>query len=163
MKFREAVRQRKFRNVQTESALNIIFTANWLEELTRDILQPYEISSEQYNVLRILKGNHPEAYSLQEIRNRMLNKWSNVSRLVEKLRKKEYLSRQPMPDNRRKVEIRITDKGLAFLDELSKLPIAGNLYQQALDEKEAEQLTSLLDRFRSNLEEHIAEEDRAGN
>lgn len=163
MKFKDLVKQKRFRSSQVEAGLNIIFTANWLEEITRTFLKPYDISSEQYNVLRILKGQHPKAYALQEIRDRMLNRWSNVSRLVEKLRQKGYLIRQPMKSNRRKVEIRITDEGLQFLEKLESLPIAGDAYEQALSDEQARQLSTLLDQFRSNLEEIMEQEDAPGN
>lgn len=161
MKFKEAVKQREFRSPQVEAALNIVFTANWLDEITRNFLKPYDISPEQYNVLRILRGNHPEAYALQEIRDRMLNRWSNTSRLVEKLRKKGYLIRRPMASNRRKVEINITDEGLDFLKDLEGLPIAGDFYNKGLTDEQAQQLTSLLDTFRTNLGEIIEQEEQA--
>lgn len=159
MKFEDAVRQTSFRSEQAKTALNIIYTANQLEEITRNHLKPYDISSEQYNVLRILKGRHPGAYALQEVRNRMLNRWSNVSRLVEKLREKGYLTRQPRKGDRRKVEIRITDEGIEFLEKLNQLPIAGNLYDQALDPDQAKELNRLLDLFRSNLESVTSQEE----
>ncbi len=151
--FSDAVKQKNFRSEQTKAALNIIFTANQLEEITRNMLKSYDISSEQYNVLRILRGKHPDSFALQDIRERMLNRWSNVSRLVEKLRKKEYLDRRPLESNRRKVEIIITQKGLDFLKELEDLPLAKNLYDKALTDAEAKQLTNLLDTFRSNLQQ----------
>lgn len=157
--FSEAVKQKNFRSEQAKAALNIIFTANQLEETSRDLLKSYDISSEQYNVLRILRGRHPDSYALQEIRDRMLNRWSNVSRLVEKLRKKGYLQRRTQEDNRRKVKIMITPKGLEFLKELEDLPIARDLYDKALTADEAKQLSDLLDTFRSNLEKLIKKED----
>lgn len=160
MKFKEAVKQREFRSPQVEAALNIVFTANWLDEITRNFLKPHDISPEQYNVLRILRGNHPETYALQEIRDRMLNRWSNASRLVEKLRKKGYLIRRPMESNRRKVEIKITNEGLEFLKELEDLPIAGDFYNKGLTDEQAQQLTSLLDTFRANLGEIIEHEEQ---
>ena len=149
--FREAIKQEKFDQVQTEAALNIMFTANFLEDLMRRLLKQFDISHEQYNVLRILRGHHPEAYELNEIRDRMLNRWSNVSRLVEKLRRKGYLTRQPKPENRRKVEIRITDEGLQFINEIDKKLIIGDLWQQSLPADMAGRLSEYLDDIRNNL------------
>ena len=160
MDFKEAVQQNRFRSPQVEAALNIIFTANQLQEISRDQLKPYNLSGEQYNVLRILRGKHPEAYSLNEIRDRMLNRWSNASRLVDKLKKKKYVTRQLLESNRRKVEIRITEKGINLLDELENLPIAVNLYDRGLSKQKAKQLTNLLDEFRSNLEKHLHQKNK---
>ena len=131
-----------------------------MQEISRDQLKPYNLSGEQYNVLRILRGKHPEAYSLNEIRDRMLNRWSNASRLVDKLKKKKYVTRQLLESNRRKVEIRITEKGMNLLDELENLPIAGNLYDRGLSKQKAKQLTNLLDEFRSNLEKHLHQKNK---
>lgn len=158
MKFKEAVKQRTFRSNQAEAALNIIFTANWFDDIIRSSIKKYDITPEQYNVLRILKGKHPEAYALQEIRKRMLNRWSNVSRLVEKLKKKNYLTRRQMESNRRKVEIRITEKGLELLGDLEKEPPAGSLFDHGLSSDKAKQLTNLLDEFRTNLDKFLEEE-----
>lgn len=157
MELKEALKLREFPNPQTEAALNVILTANYQIEIARKLLKPYDISGEQFNVLRILRGNHPDAYALKEIQNRMLNHWSNASRLVEKLRKKGYVTRRPMASNRRKVEIKITDEGLEFLKELDKLPIGGSLYDNALSSAEAEKLTELLEQFRKNLDTTVTD------
>jgi DNA-binding MarR family transcriptional regulator len=157
MKFKEAVKQRTFRSNQAEAALNIIFTANWLDDVIRSSIKDYNITPEQYNVLRILKGKHPDAYALQEIRDRMLNRWSNVSRLVDKLKKKGYLTRQQLESNRRKVEIRLTEKGFELLDDLDKSPPAGSLFDHGLSSNKAKQLTNLLDEFRNNLDKFLEE------
>ena len=90
----------------------------------------------------------------------MLNRWSNASRLVDKLKKKKYVTRQLLESNRRKVEIRITEKGMNLLDELENLPIAGNLYDRGLSKQKAKQLTNLLDEFRSNLEKHLHQKNK---
>ena len=144
-KFKEAVKQEKFKNSQAEAALNIIYTANWLDDVIRCRLKSHGISPKQYNVLRILKGRHPKAYALQQIQCRMLTRWSNASRLVEKLKKKGYLTRQPMETNRRKVEIKITEKGLALIAELEQCTAAANLFEDALPSHKARQLSDLLD------------------
>lgn len=158
MKFKEAVKQRNFRSKQVEAALNIIFTANWLDDAIRNSIKDYGITPEQYNVLRILKGRYPDAYALQEIRGRMLNRWSNVSRLVDKLKKKGYLTRRQMQSNRRKLEIRITEKGLELLEELEKSPAAGNLFDPGLSSAKAKELSNLLDEFRTNLGKFLEED-----
>lgn len=150
--FKEEVQQKAFKNNQAEAMLNIIYTAGWLDDIIRCNLKPFDITPEQFNVLRILKGNHPEAYALQEIRKRMLTRFSNTSRLVEKLRSKGYLTRQTMKNNRRKVEIKISKKGLNFLKEIDKVHHSSNPFQKAFSDKDAEKLSKLLDKFRSNIE-----------
>lgn len=158
--FQEAIKQQKFDAPQTEAAINVIFTANFLEHLMRRLLKEYEITHEQFNVLRILRGNYPGAYELNEIEDRMLNRWSNVSRLVEKLRKRGFLTRQPKQENRRKVEVRITDEGRQFLKDVDQALIIGDLWKQSLSEKEARTLSDLLDKLRINLSSAL--NDRTG-
>ncbi len=153
MEFKKAIKQTKFPNPQMEAILNIVYSANHFENIMRKLLNDFDLSHEQFNVLRILRGNHTDAYELNEIRDRMLNSWSNVSRLVEKLRKKGYVTRQPKQENRRKVEIKITDEGLTFLDEIDQQLTTDELMEQTLDPDKAKKLSSLLDEIRTNLDE----------
>lgn len=153
MEFKKAIKQTKFPNPQMEAILNIVYSANHFENIMRKLLSDFDLSHEQFNVLRILRGNHPDAYELNEIRDRMLNSWSNVSRLVEKLRKKGYVTRQPKQENRRKVEIKITDEGLTFLSEIDQHLAADELMEQTLDPDKAKTLSALLDEIRTNLDE----------
>lgn len=101
--------------------LNIIVTANYLSEKLAEILKPFEISSQQFNVLRILRGQKGKPANLSTIQERMVTKMSNTTRLVDKLVDKNLCERIVCPSNRRKVEIRITPKGLDFLKELDPL------------------------------------------
>lgn len=152
MEFKKAIKQKQFPSPHVEAILNVVYTANFYENIMSKLLSEFDLSHEQFNVLRILRGNHPEAYELNEIRDRMLNSWSNVSRLVEKLRKKGYVSRQPKKENRRKVEIRITEEGIVFLEKINeKLPI-GKLIKQTMDPEKAEMLSALLDEFRTKID-----------
>lgn len=159
MTINEEIKQETFNNPQVKAALNLIYSANHFENLMRRMLNPFDLTHEQYNVLRILRGNHPNAYELNQIRDRMLNSWSNVSRLVEKLRKKGYLSRQPKKENRRKVEIKITDKGLQFLSKVDEGLIADELLEKALTDNKADQLSRLLDELRRNLDDLLDESE----
>lgn len=159
MAFKEEIKQEKFKNPQIKAALNLIYSANHFENLMRRMLKPFDLTHEQFNVLRILRGNHPDAYELNEIRDRMLNSWSNVSRLVEKLRKKGHVTRQPKKENRRKVEIKITDKGLQFLSKIDESLVTDHLLAEALSEEKAEILSQLLDELRVNLDERVKESE----
>ena len=155
MRFSEIVKQSKFSSNQAKAVLNVMYTANWLEDLVRRQLKPYGISHEQYNVLRILRGNHPDTYALQQIRERMLNRWSNASRLVEKLRKKEYVTRRQSKENRRKVEIKITDKGLDLLEQIDEEVPMDSLYREGLSSEEAQTLSENLDQMREKMGEAL--------
>lgn len=108
-------------------------------------LKPHDLSIEQYNVMRILRGQKGKAINLQDIQERMINKMSNTTRLVDKLLKKKFVKRNICKKNRRKVEISITDLGLNILNELD--PIIENTEQKIteyLDKQELKQLNNLL-------------------
>ena len=98
--------------------LNIMYTQNVLAEHFNEILKPYEISSEQYNVLRILRGQKGNPANMCVIQERMLAKTSNTTRLVDKLLLKNFVTRKVCSDNRRKIEVLITEEGLQVLEEL---------------------------------------------
>ena len=101
--------------------LNIIVTANYLSEKLAEILKPFEISSQQFNVLRILRGQKGKPANLSTIQERMVTKMSNTTRLVDKLVDKNLCERIVCPSNRRKIEIRITEQGLKLLEKLDPL------------------------------------------
>ncbi|MCP9201370.1 MarR family transcriptional regulator [Gramella sp. GC03-9] len=130
--------------------LNIIVTANYLNERLADILKPYDISSQQFNVLRILRGQKGKPANLSTIQERMVSKMSNTTRLVDKLVDKKLCERIICPSNRRKVEIRITQDGLDLLKELD--PLVQNHEQdiaKKINEKEIISLNTKLNELRS--------------
>ena len=157
MELRKEINQKEFPNPQMEAILNVVYSANYFENIMRKLLDEFDLSHEQFKVLRILRGHHPDAYELKEIRDRMLNSWSNVSRLVEKLRKKGYVTRQPKPENRRKVEIKITGTGLTFLEKIDDHLTMDEILKECLDSNEAQTLSSLLDKLRTNLKNSFDE------
>ena len=118
MKLSDAIRQSGFPNAHTEMVLNILFTGHWVYRLGQDAFRAAGISHEQYNILRILRGNRGAAYSLGDVRERMLNRTANTTRLVEKLRKAGLVERTPCEADRRRVDIVITDAGVALLERL---------------------------------------------
>ncbi|MFL5763785.1 MAG: MarR family winged helix-turn-helix transcriptional regulator [Bacteroidia bacterium] len=128
--------------------LNIIFTSGWLSSKHAGTLKPYGISAQQFNLLRILRGQHPKPASVNLLIDRMLDKNSNASRLVEKLRLKKLVERTVCPEDRRAVNVIITQKGLDLLAELDKHESAFLKELKTLSEKEAEQLNYLLDKLR---------------
>jgi DNA-binding MarR family transcriptional regulator len=130
--------------------LNILYTQNVVIESFNEIAKPYEISGEQYNVLRILrgqKGNPANMYSIQE---RMLAKTSNTTRLVDKLLLKKLVTREVCPDNRRKIEVLITQKGLDLLKELDpKVNAHEASFSNNLSAEEQILLNQLLEKYRN--------------
>ena len=148
MKLEEEIKQKSFKNEFHKVAVNIKFTSNWLESYHTRILKPYGISSQQFNVLRILKGQYPKPSSLILIRERMLDKESNASRLIDKLEKIGYVRRVQCPKDRRQVDITITESGIGFLDEVNPRMEALTPDTISLTTEEARALNALLDKLR---------------
>jgi len=123
-------------------------TADRLSNGTNAILKPFGISKEQYNVLRILRGQFPKPSTLLLITDRMISKTSNATRLVEKLRQKKLVERNQCEENRRRVDILITKQGLALLEELDPIMRASNHQMKILTAKETKELNRLLDKMR---------------
>lgn len=148
MKIEEAIKQKKFKSEYQKLFINIIYTANWLNNESIKTLKPFGISPQQYNVLRILKGQHPNAISVNNIIDRMLDKNSNASRLVDKLKQKELVEREICPEDRRQVDIKITNKGLDLLESISKKMDDFINLKDAISVEEAAQINGLLDQLR---------------
>ena len=130
--------------------LNIMYTQSVITENFNDVLKPYEISGEQYNVLRILRGQKGNPANMCVIQERMLAKTSNTTRLVDKLLLKEYVTRKVCSENRRKIEVLITQKGLDVLTNLDPKVIAHErFFFQNLNTDEIIQLNQLLEKFRN--------------
>lgn len=148
MRLEDEIKQSKFKGPFHKAMLNIRFTGSWLHIHTTRLLKPYGISEEQFNVLRILKGQYPTPSSLQLIAERMLNRMSNTTRLVEKLRQQALVTRTTCPKNRRKVDILITEKGLKLLREIQ--PLVDDQAEQMgnISIEEAEELNRILDKLR---------------
>ncbi|MEY4011086.1 MAG: hypothetical protein RIT22_210 [Bacteroidota bacterium] len=130
--------------------MNIIYTQNVITENFNEILKPYDISSEQFNVLRILRGQKGNPANMCVIQERMLAKTSNTTRLVDKLLLKKLVTREVCPENRRKIEVLITTKGLNLLEELEpKVKLHEQSFSKNLSEEEMMQLNELLEKFRN--------------
>lgn len=129
--------------------LNLTFTRNLVTDKFHEILKPFELSGEQYNVLRILRGQKGNPVNMCDIQERMLTKNSNTTRLIDKLITKEMVIRNVCPENRRKMEITITEKGLDILTQLD--PIVENhdkIITKNLTTEELETLNKLLEKLR---------------
>jgi DNA-binding MarR family transcriptional regulator len=149
VRIKEAIQQNKdFKNNLHEAMVNIHYTAGWLAQVNHKIVEPHNLSMQQYNVLRILRGQHPKSVTVKFIIERMLDKSSNASRLVDKLLAKDLVERTQSPEDRRRVDIKISDSGLELLKNLASEfeSISKNLN---LTEDEARSLSDLLDKMRS--------------
>lgn len=134
-----------FANNRIKALLNILYTANWISSYQNEFFKPYGISPQQYNILRILKGAG-EPINVQLVKDRMIERSPNATRLMDKLCSKNYIERLACDYDRRVVKITITKEGHALLDAI---PV--NLNKELLknlSEEEAEQLSNLLDKMR---------------
>lgn len=148
MGIEEEIKQsKKFQSEYHKLAVNILYTGSWIYNVNLQRLKPFGISPEQFNVLRILRGQYPKPATVKMLIERMIDKNSNASRIVEKLRAKELLIRKENDGDRRQVDIVISDKGLELLEKIDI--IEKDLTKGFnLSEKEAQQLNELLDRLR---------------
>ncbi|OUR94281.1 MarR family transcriptional regulator [Flavobacteriales bacterium 34_180_T64] len=132
-----------------KTMINLLYTSNWLKEKSMGFFKDSDLTSEQYNVLRILRGQKGNPANLSTIQERMLNKMSNTTRLIDKLIKKELVTRQTCESNRRKIEIYITNKGLKLLADLDSVVDDNNKeLTKNLNTSELETLNKLLDKLR---------------
>ena len=132
--------------------LNILYTQNVVTDKLNEILKPFDLSGEQYNVLRILRGQKGNPANMCVIQDRMLAKTSNTTRLVDKLLLKDLVTRNVCPQNRRKIEVLITPKGLDILTHLDpKIKEHENSFSKNLNSEELELLNQLLEKYRNQL------------
>jgi DNA-binding MarR family transcriptional regulator len=150
VRIEEELQQVRFDSEYHKAVLNVLFTAGWINTINLSFLKPYGISPQQFNVLRILRGQHPSAVRLCDITPRMLDRMSNTARLVEKLRLKGLVSREQNLQNRREVDIKITSEGLALLKEIDGKMVEWYSHFTKISETEAAQLNILLDKLRGD-------------
>ena len=149
MELEKEIRQDKFANEYHKLIVNVVYTGNWLTASVARFLKTFGISPQQFNILRILRGQHGELVSVGLIQERMLDKSSNVTRLVDKLEAKALVKRKIADDDRRKIYIQITEGGLNMLAEIDKNEaIDPSNTIDTLSEEEARQLNQLLDKLR---------------
>lgn len=148
MALEQDIKQEKFSNEFQKMAINIMYTSSWLHNGNTARLKPHDITPEQYNVLRILRGSHPKKMMLSEITSRMIDKSSNCTRLVEKLRQKGLVRREICEDNRRQVDIDITAKGLSLLKKIDSEAESWLASLKNVSASEAKELNKVLDKLR---------------
>jgi len=149
MKLEDEIKQTKpFKNEFHKLVLNIAVTSSWFNNIMAERLKPFEISPSQFNVLRILKGKHPESYCNQDITQRMIDKSSNATRIVDKLLEKKLVNRVEDKDDRRLVKITITQKGIKLLEEIEQTPFTEKLKIESFNAEKAKLMNEWLDELR---------------
>lgn len=142
------IHQQKFRNAYQKAAINLIYTESWLRDKIKEMLDTKDITSQQFNILRILRGSFPEPLSTLQIRERMLEKMSDTSRIVDRLVSKGLVKKIICKSDRRLVDILITDKGKTLLKSLDEKQDEMDQILNKISEEEANILSNLLDKIR---------------
>lgn len=149
MKLEDEIVQRNFLNESHKLGLNLIYTFNWINAFQTRLLKKYGLTPQQYNVLRILRGQLPKVANIKLVRERMLDKMSDASRIVDKLKTKGLLDRQTSETDRRSCDVTITEKGLQLLSVIDKEDVSFEGLFKHLKLEEKKQLNDLLDHLRS--------------
>ncbi|MCG2613096.1 MarR family transcriptional regulator [Terrimonas sp. NA20] len=142
--------QTKFRSDYHKAAVNLIYTFNWMSEQTKEIFASADITPQQFNILRILRGSLPNPLSTLQIRERMLDKMSDTSRIVDRLIAKGLVKKGTCKSDRRLVDVMITDKGKKVLEKLDTRQDEMDNVLANLSKKEAATLSELLDKLRGS-------------
>lgn len=147
MKIEDEIKQQKFRNPHQKVLINLLYTTSWIQGKQQEIFKPFNITLQQFNILRILRGQHPNSISATEIKSRMIDKNSDVSRLLDRLLAKNIITKKTSSNDKRAADINLTEEGLELLKAIDKkqTQIDGVLL---LSEEEATQLSDLLDKSR---------------
>ena len=145
------IQQPNFRNEYQKMGINLLYTANWLNENIGKFLEQEEVTQQQYNILRILRGSEVPLSTLQ-IRERMLDKMSDTSRIVDRLIIKELVAKSTCPTDKRLVDITLTIKGYALVEKLDQLNDQIDGLLKGVTENEAKTINEILDKLRSSVE-----------
>lgn len=150
MKIEDIIKSNSVLPIAKKTLLNIMLTQNFTSEKLNEVLKLHDLSAEQFNVLRILKGQKGNPINMSDIQERMIAKASNTTRLVDKLLLKELCTRKVCPDNRRKIEVLITPKGLQLLDNVDPaVENFENKWAERLTFEELSTLNHLLEKLRN--------------
>ena len=150
MNLEQEIKQNAFRSEQSKLIVNLIYTYNQLKSRIATVLKNEGVTMQQYNVLRIVNGSGEEGITTSEIRERMLDKMSDASRMVDRLESMELLLKQRDRDDRRVLHVFLTEKGQALVQRLMQQDTIDQL-ASGVKEESAQQLNKLLDSFRASL------------
>lgn len=143
----EEIKQKKFTSMHQKAMINLIFTANWVYSKNQEVFKPFGITGHQFNILRILKGQYPHRITGTEIKRRLLDRNSDISRLLARLVAKKLITKHTCPNDKRAWDVGISEEGLALLKQIQKTEKQRRVL--ALSEAEARTLSDLLDKARS--------------
>lgn len=146
------IKQARFRNPHQKAAVNLIYTLGWMRDKTKSIFDAEDITAQQFNILRILRGSFPLPLSTLQIRERMLEKMSDTSRIVDRLIAKGLVKKITCKTDRRLVDVVITDKGGKLLERLDARQDEIDAVLGKLSENDANILSDLLDKIRDGSE-----------
>ena len=150
MKLEEAIKSTKFKSPQQKAFLNCVYTAWWLRTVVSKELKAFDLTNEQYNVLRILKGKHPEQMCVRDIASRMMEKSSNVPRIVDRLVAKKWVKRSTSTVDKRETVITLNQTGIDVLEASTKKIDHAFDDVITISDSEANQLSNLLEKLREN-------------
>ena len=148
MEIDKEIKITKFQDNYHKVTVNLTYTYGWLNNLTREKFEAYNLTGQQFNILRILRGQYPNPATINLLKERMLDKMSDASRIVDRLIQKGMVSRCTNSKDRRAVDIRISDLGLEILSKMDTAFDPKDLLEANLTEEEAGQLSDLLDKLR---------------
>lgn len=148
------IQQPKFRNEYQKASINLIYTVNWMTEKSKEVFSHEDITPQQFNILRILRGSHPRPLSTLQIRERMLDKMSDTSRIVDRLLVKGLVKKVVCKTDRRLVDITISDKGKKLLERLDQRQDELDAIIGNISKKEAAALSDLLDKIRERTQKN---------
>jgi DNA-binding MarR family transcriptional regulator len=153
MGIEKEIHQSRFVSAKQKAMLNILFTYGWVIEQIKNFLSNEDITHQQYNILRILRGAHPHPLSTLQIRDRMLDRMSDTSRIVDRLILKELVQKSTCTKDKRLVDVVITEKGRELLQKLDEQAGDVDKIMRGLNEEEADTLSTLLDKLRGGQRE----------
>lgn len=148
MKLEDVLKTNKFNDEVHKATLNILYTSYWMRDNVSSTMKEIGITSEQFNILRILKGKHPEAMCVKDIASRMIEKSSNVPRILDRLVAKELVMRTTSKEDKRETIISLTDAGMQTLQSANEALATINKKTIGINNEEAAILNQLLEKLR---------------
>lgn len=138
----------KFKNEYQKLRINLLHTANWLNNEMRAVLRPYDVTQKQYNLLKILFAEYPESVAIQDVRCRMIDKMSDASRIIDRLMSKQLVEKKPCDHDKRSNRVYLSEKGVALVRQIDRTGTSLDVILQNLDSTQASALNELLNTLR---------------